>query len=209
MEGVAAVVHLAGVGGDYTLEDLFRVNARGMFDVFEAARLAGVQRIVFASSNHAFGCYPIEERVSPALPPRPDSLYGTFKAWGETMLRCYFDRHGIRSVCCASARTARCRSISARSLPGCRLATLRGWWMRAAPSRSRLSGGERLFRQHAHQDIRSELGVPRLPSAGQCRGPLEMLRGKGVDVDGPWEWPEHGGSHARAPERPPRQLSWW
>ena len=69
-----------------------------MFDVFEAARLAGVQRIVYASSNHAFGCYPIEERVSPALPPRPDSLYGTFKAWGETMLRCYFDRHGIRSV---------------------------------------------------------------------------------------------------------------
>ena len=53
MDGVAAVVHLAGVGGDYTLEDLWRVNARGVFDVFEAARLAGVQRIVFASSNHA------------------------------------------------------------------------------------------------------------------------------------------------------------
>src|SRR5689334_22392327 len=98
MDGVSAVVHLAGVGGDYTLEDLWRVNARGVFDVFEAARLAGVQRIVFASSNHAHGCYPIEEPVSPALPPRPDSLYGTFKAWGETMLRCYFDRHGIRSV---------------------------------------------------------------------------------------------------------------
>ena len=48
MQGVAAVVHLAGVGGDYTLDDLFRVNARGMFDVFEAARLAGVQRIVVA-----------------------------------------------------------------------------------------------------------------------------------------------------------------
>ena len=29
----------------------------------------------------------------------------------------------------------------------------------------------------------------------------EMLRGMGVDVDGPWEWPEHGGSHARAAER--------
>ena len=98
MQGVAAVVYMTGVGGDYTLEDLFRVNARGMFDVFEAARLAGVKRIVYASSNHAFGCYPIEERVSPALPPRPDSLYGTFKAWGETMLRGYFDRHGIRSV---------------------------------------------------------------------------------------------------------------
>lgn len=68
MDGVSAVAHLAGVGGDYTLEDLWRVNARGVFDVFEAARLAGVQRIVFASSNHAHGCYPIEEPVSPALP---------------------------------------------------------------------------------------------------------------------------------------------
>src|ERR1019366_7044418 len=98
MLGVKAVVHLTGVGGDYSLEDLFRVNVRGVFDVFECARLAGVERIVYASSNHAFGCYPIEERISPALPPRPDSLYGAFKVFGETMLREYFDRHGIRSV---------------------------------------------------------------------------------------------------------------
>ena len=76
MQDVSAVVHLAGVLGDYTLEDLFRVNVRGLFDVFESARLAGAQRIIFASSNHAFGCYPITECVSPALPPRPDSLYG-------------------------------------------------------------------------------------------------------------------------------------
>jgi hypothetical protein len=34
---------------------------------------------------------------------------------------------------------------------------------------------------------------------------VDMLRGMGVDVDGPWEWPEHGGPHARAPERPPRR----
>ncbi|HEX4366831.1 MAG TPA: hypothetical protein VH023_08385, partial [Rhodopila sp.] len=36
----------------------------------------------------------------------------------------------------------------------------------------------------------------------------EMLRAQGVDVDSPdrdeWEWPEHGGSHARVPERPAR-----
>ena len=169
MDGVAAVVHLAGVGGDYTLEDLWRVNARGMFDVFEAARLAGVQRIVFASSNHAFGCYPIDERVSPALPPRPDSLYGTFKAWGETMLRCYFDRHGIRSVSLriGTYRPAADRPALARHLAvagRCRAAGGRS----AAPRRSRLPGGERLFRQHADQDARSELGVPRLSAARQC-----------------------------------------
>ena len=98
MRDVKAVVHLAGMICSYTLEELFRVNARGLFDVFESARLAGVERIIFASSNHAFGCYPITESVSPALPPRPDSLYGVFKVWGETLLRNYYDRHGIRSV---------------------------------------------------------------------------------------------------------------
>jgi uronate dehydrogenase len=98
MRDVKAVVHLAGMIGNYSLEDLFGVNARGLFDVFESARLAGVERIIFASSNHAFGCYPITENVSPVLPPRPDSLYGVFKVWGETMLRNYYDRHGIRSV---------------------------------------------------------------------------------------------------------------
>jgi uronate dehydrogenase len=115
MRGVRAVVHLAGVQGDYDLETLFRVNARGLFDVFEAARLAGVERIVFASSNHAFGCYPITERVSPAMPPRPDSLYGVFKVWGETMLRNYYDRHGIRSVSLRIG-TYRTRPIDQRSL---------------------------------------------------------------------------------------------
>jgi uronate dehydrogenase len=58
--------HLAGALGNYELEALFRVNARGLFDVFESARIVGVERIVFASSNHAFGCYPIAEPVSPA-----------------------------------------------------------------------------------------------------------------------------------------------
>jgi uronate dehydrogenase len=36
----------------------------------------------------------------------------------------------------------------------------------------------------------------------------EMLRDQGVDVDWPdrdeWEWPEHGGSYARLPERAAR-----
>ncbi len=36
----------------------------------------------------------------------------------------------------------------------------------------------------------------------------EALRAKGVDVDAPdrgeWEWPEHGGSFPRLPDRPVR-----
>src|SRR5690242_5076460 len=206
MQDVRAVVHLAGVLGDYTLEDLFRVNARGLFDVFETARLAGVERIVFASSNHAFGCYPISERVSPALPPRPDSLYGTFKAWGETMLRCYFDRHGIRSVSLRIG-TYRPLPIDQRSLatwlspsdvarlvdaalrhpdPGCLV--VNGY---SANTRIKTFDPNWEFLGYHPQD--------------NAEDHVEMLRGKGVDVDGPWEWPEHGGSFARAPERSPRR----
>ena len=51
MQGVEAVVHMTGVPAEHTLEDLFRINARGVFDVFEVARLAGVKRIVFASES--------------------------------------------------------------------------------------------------------------------------------------------------------------
>jgi len=206
MQGVAAVVHLAGVGGDYTLEDLFRVNARGMFDVFEAARLAGVQRIVFASSNHAFGCYPITERVSPALPPRPDSLYGTFKAWGETMLRCYYDRHGISSVSLRIG-TYRPSPIDQRSL---------ATWLSPAdvaqlvdlslrhpnPGCLVVNGYSNNTRIKTHDPNWAFLGYHPRDNAEDY---VPMLRGMGVDVEGPWEWAEHGGSHARATERPPRR----
>jgi uronate dehydrogenase len=206
MDGVAAVVHLAGVGGDYTLEDLWRVNARGMFDVFEAARLAGVPRIVFASSNHAFGCYPIDVRVSPALPARPDSLYGTFKAWGETMLRCYFDRHGIRSVSLRIG-TYRPLPIDQRSLttwlsPG-DVARLVDAALRHPDPGCLVVNGYSANTRIKTEDPNWEFLGYRPQDNAETQ--VEMLRGMGVDVDGPWEWPEHGGSHARAKERPARR----
>lgn len=209
MRGIRAVVHLAGVLGNYTLEDLFRVNARGLFDVFEAARLAGAERIVFASSNHAFGCYPITESVSPALPPRPDSLYGVFKVLGETMLRNYYDRHGIRSVSLRIG-TFRTEPIDQRSLatwlsPG-DVAHLVDMSLRHAdPGCMIVNGYSNNTRLKTHDPNWATLGYQPRDNAESYK---EMLRGKGVDVDAPdrneWEWPEHGGSFARAAEHPPR-----
>jgi uronate dehydrogenase len=189
---------------------LFRVNARGLFDVFEAARLAGVERIVFASSNHAFGCYPITETVSPALPPRPDSLYGVFKVLGETMLRNYYDRHGIRS---ASLRigTYRILPIDQRSLatwlsPGDVVQLVDLSLRHPDPGCMVVNGYSNNTRLKTYDPNWAVLGYQPRDNAEDYR---EMLRDKGVDVDAPdrdgWEWPEHGGSHARVAERPARQ----
>jgi uronate dehydrogenase len=205
MVGVKAVVHLTGVGGEYTLEDLFRINARGVFDVFEAARLAGVERIVYASSNHSFGSYPITENVHPGLPPRPDSLYGAFKVMGETILRTYFDRHQIRSVSMRIG-TYRTKPIDQRSLatwlsPGDVARLVDASLRHPDPGCLIVNGYSANTRIKTHDPNWEFLGYKPLDNAEDH---VEMLRAKGVDVDGPWEWPEHGGQHARVPERKPR-----
>ncbi len=209
MQDVRALVHLTGVGANHTLEQLFRVNARGLFDVFEAARLAGVQRIVFASSNHAFGCYPITEKVSPALPPRPDSMYGVFKVLGETMLRQYYDRYGIRSVSLRIG-TFRPAPIDQRSLatwlsPRDAAHLIDVSLRHPDPGCLVVNGYSNNSRLKTFDPNWATLGYQPQDNAEDHRA---MLRAQGVDVDaadrGEWEWPEHGGSFVRMPERPVR-----
>jgi uronate dehydrogenase len=202
MAGVRAVVHLTGVGGGASLEDLFRVNCRGVFDVFEAARLAGVERIVYASSNHAFGCYPISETVTPDMLPRPDSMYGAFKAAFEDVLRMYYDRYGIRSVSMRIG-TYRTLPIDQRSLatwlsPGDVARLVDASLRHPDPGCLVVNGysaNTRLKVARTHWDF---LGYhPR----DNAEDHVETLRANGIDVDGAWEWAEHGGHHAHAPER--------
>jgi uronate dehydrogenase len=112
-EGIDAVVQLAGHATmDATWEQALHSNIIGVRNVFEAARSAGVERVVFASSNHAVGRF--ENDGMPAIyrpgqthfpivdhrvPWRPDSLYGVSKAFGEDLSRYYYDRYGIETVC--------------------------------------------------------------------------------------------------------------
>jgi uronate dehydrogenase len=57
-----------------------------------------VRRIVFASSNHAFGMHSADTKLEPDAPFRPDGFYGLSKAWGELMARMYWDKHGIEGI---------------------------------------------------------------------------------------------------------------
>lgn len=79
-------------------ERVLRLNCDGVFNTYEAARQAGVRRVVFASSHHAVGEYPIDQPVPSHLPPRPDGLYGATKAFGESMGQMHADLHGMSAV---------------------------------------------------------------------------------------------------------------
>jgi nucleoside-diphosphate-sugar epimerase len=109
--GIDAVVHLAAsAAAESPWEDVLHNNIVGAYNVFEAARRAGVERVVFASSTHAVAMYevdgapeiyqPDDERVyDHRVDIRPDSLYGASKAFGEALGRYYAERHGLRVFC--------------------------------------------------------------------------------------------------------------
>jgi uronate dehydrogenase len=99
VEGVDAVVHLGAVPTETSFDELVGPNLVGTFNVFESARLCGVSRVVFASSNHATGFYPVERTLGGDEPTRPDSLYGVTKVYGEAVGRLYVDKFGLGVVC--------------------------------------------------------------------------------------------------------------
>jgi len=101
-QGASAVVHLAGVAGESTWPAISHANIEGTYAALEAARRAGVPRVVLAGSNHATGYTPRPEggllREVDA-PPRPDTYYGVSKVAMEALGSLYVDRYGLDVVC--------------------------------------------------------------------------------------------------------------
>ena len=98
LQDVDAVVHLGGVSVEGPFEPILQANIVGMHHLYEAARKHGVQRIVFASSNHVTGFYRQDEVIDARMPMRPDGHYGLSKAFGENLAQFYFDRYGLETV---------------------------------------------------------------------------------------------------------------
>jgi len=99
VDGVDAVVHLGAIPDEAAFDVIAGPNLHGTYHVFEACRRAGVRRIVYASSNHATGMYPVGEPLDGRVAPRPDGLYGASKVFGEALGRMYVDRFGLSVVC--------------------------------------------------------------------------------------------------------------
>jgi uronate dehydrogenase len=98
LRGVNVLIHLAGVSVERPLPELIEHNLLGLYQVYEGARRNKVRRVIFASSNHAFGMHSVKDKLKVDAPFRPDSFYGLSKVWGEAMARMYWDKHGIEGI---------------------------------------------------------------------------------------------------------------
>jgi uronate dehydrogenase len=117
-EGVHSVIHLAAQASEASSWESYRdANLTGTYNVFEASRMCGVKRIIYASSGAAIKAIekipPYDaivegrydevpeawEKVTHLSTPRPSSIYGCTKLWGEALARTYSDFHGISAIC--------------------------------------------------------------------------------------------------------------
>lgn len=105
------LVHLAAnPSPDAAWADVREPNLDGTYNAYAAAVDNDLDRVVFASSNHAVHGYNVAEpgepeslvddprAVAPDDPPKPDSLYGVTKVAGEALGSYFADRHGLEVV---------------------------------------------------------------------------------------------------------------
>lgn len=117
-EGIDTVIHLAAASDESSAwQSYLDRNIIGVYNVFEASRINKVKRVIFASSGSTITAYegssPYSElvqgqydkvsggwtKVTHLSPPRPNSIYGCTKLWGEALGRMYSDSYGISVIC--------------------------------------------------------------------------------------------------------------
>ena len=102
--GADAIVHLAAIPapGLRSPAETFRINALSTYNVFSAAELNRVGRVVWASSETVLGLPfdtpPLYAPIDEQIEPRPESSYSLSKLVGETMAGQFHRRTGIPFV---------------------------------------------------------------------------------------------------------------
>ena len=100
IEGIIHLAYLLGTGGIRNPLPSINVNCIGTTNIFEAARLTGVKRVVYMSSVAVF---PMRKTLGGAElsednPPAPDSVYGACKLFNEHIADYYASAYGLDPV---------------------------------------------------------------------------------------------------------------
>lgn len=101
---VEKIIHTAALTSPPTPLIGVKVNVEGTLNVFEAAKLMGIERIVYISSKAVYGAitgdhaHPIYKPISEDYRSNPDSIYGVTKVASEFMASHYGEKFGLDIV---------------------------------------------------------------------------------------------------------------
>lgn len=100
IDQIACLAYVLAAASEVHLHLGVRVNVLGMNNVFEAARLAGVSKVLYASSvaYHGANPSPNASRIAEDSPARPLGVYGWQKQFNEYMAARYAQAHGMTMV---------------------------------------------------------------------------------------------------------------
>ena len=98
LRGADMVVHFGAIGDEAPFDKILGPNIIGAYNVWEAAHIHGVKRVVYASSIHAVGMYPKTEFIGTDVAHRPDTFYGLAKCFAEDLGRMYWEKRGVESI---------------------------------------------------------------------------------------------------------------
>lgn len=99
LRGCDALLHLAACTTDAPWPEQVRLSVQGCISAFDAARAAGLRRVVYASSHHVVGLHPrapLGPVLDSAAPLRPDSRYAVGKAFGESIAALYACKYDMQ-----------------------------------------------------------------------------------------------------------------
>ncbi len=125
--GCDAIVHAAGgfrPNASDSGERFITHNVTGNWNMLEAARMAGIRRVVTFSSVNAIGVFRGEAKpdylpIDDDHPIRPPTAYGMAKRLIEELCRCYTATQGVATICfrppvvCVPARVAEYKAARA------------------------------------------------------------------------------------------------
>ena len=99
-KGVDMIFHLAVQCIRLSIEKPFdnhEINATGSLYACEAARRAGIKRLVYVSSSEVYGT-AINEKILESDPCIPTTVYGGAKLCGEAYARAYNRTYGLETI---------------------------------------------------------------------------------------------------------------
>ena len=98
-QGVEAVVDVSKLDTNRVASESVPRSAETVANIWEAARIAGVKRVVTVLSNGVVGFYRRSAMLDHLSSPRPDSPIGLIGAMTESMASLYAFKYGIRAMC--------------------------------------------------------------------------------------------------------------